>query len=268
MGSCPPSVEVRVNGVSISCLFRKGEGEAIVFIHGLGGSREDFLEAFRREDFRRFTLLSADLVGFGDSDKPAGFSYLMKEQARFLGKVIDRFCVGRFHLVAHSMGGIVGIELCEIMPNRVCSFINAEGNLTAEDCTITRRIAEMSEEEFVREGFEQIKRELREEFEGRGDQAEMAYLRTLSRATAESMYKSSLSTVQESDFGSLLSRFISLPFFKCYVYGEKSRGVFPSEKLLKQKRIPIFYISKSGHAMIEENPNGFYDCILGIVRRA
>lgn len=260
-------MKVRVSGVSISCLFRKGEGEAIAFIHGLGGSREDFLEAFRREDFRQFTLLSADLVGFGDSDKPVGFSYLMKEQAAILGKVIDRFGVGRFHLVAHSMGGIVGIELCEIMPNRVYSFINAEGNLTAEDCTITRRIAQMTEEEFVREGFDQIKREFREEFERRGDQGGMAYLRTLSKATAESMYKSSLSTVQESDFGSLLDRFISLPFFKCYIYGEKNRGVFPSEKLLRQKRIPIFYISKSGHTMIEENPDEFYDCVSGIVRR-
>jgi len=267
MGNLPPSVEVRVNGMLISCLFQKGGEEAIVFIHGLGASKESFLEAFRREEFKPFTLLSTDLVGFGDSDKPAGFSYLMKDQAKVLRKVIDRFGISQFHLVAHSMGGIVGIELCEIMPKRVCSFINSEGNLTAEDCTGSRRIADMGWEEFVRGGLEQFKRGLEEEFERAGDQAGRTYLEMLSKATAESMYKSSISTVQESDLGDLFTRFSMLPFYKCYIYGEKNKGVFPAEKLLKQKGIPIFYVSKSGHAMMDENPDEFYDLILRIIRQ-
>lgn len=114
MGSLPRSVEVRVNGILISCLFQKGGGEAIVFIHGLGASKESFLEAFGREEFQPFTMLSTDLVGFGNSDKPADFSYLMKDQASVLKETIDRFGVGKFHLVAHSMGGIIGIGLCEM----------------------------------------------------------------------------------------------------------------------------------------------------------
>lgn len=238
-----------------------------MFVHGLGGSKEDFLEAFKREGFQQFTLLSTDLVGFGYSDKPAGFSYQMKDQAKVLAEAIDRFGLARFHLVAHSIGGVVGIELCEMMPNRVCSFINPEGNLTSEDCTMSRRIVEMGKEEFVRAGFEQIKRELREEFEKRGDHAGLAYVKTLSKATAESVYMSSLSAVRESDSGDLLTRFSSLPFYKCYIYGEKNRGVFLAEELLRQKKIPIYYISKSGHPMMTENPEGFYSCILKVIRR-
>jgi len=267
MGSVPSSVDVRVDGLLISCLFRKGGKEPVVFVHGLGDSKESFREAFRREEFRSFTVLAADLVGFGDSDKSVDFSYSMKDQAEILRKVIDCFGVERFHLVAHSMGGAIGIELCEMISSRVCSFINAEGNLTSEDCTGSRHIAEMDEEKFAQVGFKQFKRELREEFERTGDSAGMDYLRNLSKATAESMYKSSVSLVKESDSGNLLTRFCQLPFYKCYIYGEKNKGVFPTEKLLRQKGIPIFYISKSGHAMMDENPDEFYNLVLKIIRR-
>jgi pimeloyl-ACP methyl ester carboxylesterase len=267
MGSVPSGIDVRVDGLLISCLFRKGSKESVVFVHGLGDSKESFREAFRREEFRSFTILATDLVGFGDSDKSAEFSYSMKDQAEILRKVIDSFGVERFHLVAHSMGGAVGIELCEIVSNRVCSFIDAEGNLTSEDCTGSRHIAKMGEEKFAQVGFEQFKRELREEFERIGDSAGMDYLRNLSKATAESMYKSSVSLVKESDSGNLLTRFCQLPFYKCYVYGEKNKGVFPAEKLLRQGGVPIFYISRSGHAMMDDNPNEFYNFVLKIIRQ-
>jgi pimeloyl-ACP methyl ester carboxylesterase len=49
---------------------------------GLGASKENFLEAFRREEFRSFTMLATDLVGFGDSEKPADFAYQMREDTK------------------------------------------------------------------------------------------------------------------------------------------------------------------------------------------
>ncbi|UCC32924.1 MAG: alpha/beta fold hydrolase, partial [Candidatus Bathyarchaeota archaeon] len=75
-----------------------------MFIHGLGASKETFLEVFELGEFQSFTVLAADLVGFGDSDKPVDFSYLMKDQAKILRKTIDFFDLGCLHVVAHSMG--------------------------------------------------------------------------------------------------------------------------------------------------------------------
>jgi hypothetical protein len=54
-------VKVKINGIFLSCLFQKGTSDTIVFIHGPGSSKEDFLEAFRREEFHPFTMLVADL---------------------------------------------------------------------------------------------------------------------------------------------------------------------------------------------------------------
>lgn len=260
-------VKVESDGVSLSCLFQKGTSDAIVFVHGLGSSKEAFSDAFRRQEFQPFTLLAIDLVGFGDSDKPDAFSYAVKDQARILKKMIDQFGVGRFHLVGHSMGGIVGVELCEMMPDRIMSFINAEGNLTAQDATMSREIVKMGEEEFARGGFERLKRDLRVEFERTGDRGGMLYLEALDKATARSVYQSSVSTVYESDHGCVLTRFTRLAFYKCYLYGEKNKGKFATEKLLKQKGVPVFYISESGHAMMNDKPDEFYDCVLETVRQ-
>lgn len=69
----------------------------------------------------------------------------------------------RVHLVAHSMGGIIGIELGEMIPDRLCSFINVEGNITIEDCTMSKQVADMGEEYFTREGFEELKRSIAQE---------------------------------------------------------------------------------------------------------
>jgi len=267
MNKYPRSSKVKVDGQLISYMFQKGVGKSIVFVHGFGSSKEIFLGAFEREEFQSFTMLATDLVGFGDSDKPADFSYLMKDQAKILRKTIDLFGIDRFHLICHSMGGIIGIELGEMIPDRLSSFINAEGNITAEDCTMSGRVADMGEECFAQEGFEQLKNSIAEESERTQDKPLKDYLNSLSKAMPKALYMSSISTLRESDSGDLLKRFTQLPFYKCYIYGEKNKNAFPAEKMLKQKGVPLFYISRSGHPMMEENPDEFYGLILSIVSR-
>ena len=257
----------KVDGRLISCFFQKGSQKSIVFVHGFGASKETFLETFGHEKFQSFSMLATDLVGFGDSDKPNDFSYLMKDQAKILKKTIDRFGLDSFHLVSHSMGGIIGIELGEMIPNRVCSFVNAEGNITVEDCTITKRVAEMGAEYFMQSGFEELKRELAQEAEKRHSKILEDYLRSLAAATPKSLYRSALSTVHESNLGNLLTRFVNHPFYKCYIYGENNKGVFPAEELLRQNEIPLFYVSRSGHSMMKENPKEFYDIVLKIINQ-
>lgn len=264
----PHAKRINVNDQLISYFFRKGGQESIVFVHGFGASKDTFLEAFGMQEFQSFSMLASDLIGFGDSDKPANFSYLLKEQAKNLERTIDLLDLNRFHLVAHSMGGIIGIELGEIIPDRLCSFINVEGNITAEDCTMSKRVAEMGEEHFAREGFEGLKHSIAEEAKRTQSRPLEDYLKSLSKATPRSLFKSSISTVYESNHGDLLTRFARLPFYKCYIYGEKNRGIFPAEGMLRQEEIPLFYVSKSGHSMMKENPKEFYDLVLRIIQQS
>ena len=254
-----------VDGKRIACLYRKGNKPSVLFIHGFGSSKNAFDDAFDRTEFKSSTLLSADLVGFGDSDKPADFSYRLEDQAIVLRKLLDQLGIDTFHLVAHSMGGIVGIELAEIIPQRICSFINVEGNITKEDCTMSGSVADMSQEQFEQEGFERLKKGLAEESEKTESSSLADYLRDFAKATPKSLYRTALATLKTSTSGNLVARFSSFPFYKCYVYGEKNKDIFPTEKILRERGTPLFYVSNSGHSVMTENPREFYDLIVEII---
>jgi pimeloyl-ACP methyl ester carboxylesterase len=261
------SLCTKIDGILISYWFRKGSDTSIVLIHGLGASKNDFQEAFRRKELEPYSILAVDLVGFGDSDKPSNFSYSMVDQARILGVIMNQLNIERFHVLGHSMGGIVGVELCEMMPNSVCSFINAEGNLAFEDCTGSLSIAKTSEPEFVREGFKLFKQRIEEEYEKTGFESLRNYLNMLSKTTAQSVHRSSIATVQASKYDNLFKRFCAFPFYKCYVYGAMNRGIFPTEEMLQKQNIPIFYISRSAHAMMNDNPEEFYTLVQQVIQR-
>jgi pimeloyl-ACP methyl ester carboxylesterase len=266
MKTPPLAYEASAGGFSLSCLFHEGGDRAAVFLHGLGAAKESFSSAFEHEGLlASCTMLAPDLPGFGDSPKPEDFSYTMKDLAGIAAELAARLVPGRFHLVAHSMGGIVGIELCERMPGRVLSFINVEGNVTAEDCTISRRIIEWSEDEFVHGGFEELRRDLGGKFERAGHEAGTRYLAMMERASARAVHRSSASTVHESDSGDLFERFARLELPTCYVYGELSRGLYPAEARLHARGIPVFYVSGSGHSPMDENPEEFYGLVLELL---
>jgi pimeloyl-ACP methyl ester carboxylesterase len=257
------TVDIVVQGIRISCFFREAGPRSILFIHGLGASKKNFAGAFGREELEGITLLAPDLPGFGESERPDGFSYGMQEQAGIVLGAARHFGLERLHLLAHSMGGIVGIELCRIAPGRILSFINVEGNLTPEDCTLSRRIGAMPEEEFLRRGFDDLRATLGRLFHETGDGAGKAYLACLAGASPAALHRSALETVRASDRGDLMERFSGLPFYRCYVYGEKNRGLFPAEKLLAEAGVPVFYIPRSGHSPMDDNPADLY----GLVRR-
>ncbi|UCG35919.1 MAG: alpha/beta hydrolase [Candidatus Bathyarchaeota archaeon] len=267
-GESPAAKRAEVEGHSVSYFSQRRGPESIVFVHGYGASKDTFLEAFGIQGFQSFSMLATDLIGFGDSGKPSNFSYLLREQAEILKKAIDLVGFDRFHLVAHSMGGIIGIELGEIIPNRLRSFINVEGNITAEDCTMSKRVAKMGERYFAQEGFEELKHSISAEAEKAQSTPLKEYVASLSKATPESLYRSSVSTVFESCHGDLLTRFARLPLNKCYIYGEKNRGLFPAESMLRREEIPLFYVSNGGHSMMKENPKEFYNLILMIIRQS
>ena len=263
----PSVMEIEAGGHFISCFFKKEDGKSIVFIHGFGASKATFLEAFSFTGFQRFTMLAPDLLGFGDSEKPSDFSYLLKDQARILTKAIDSLGLDRFSLVTHSMGGIIGIELAEMIPDRVDSFINAEGNITTEDCTVSGRVANMDAAQFAQRGCEELKRSMADESEKNHDIILKEYLKDFSRATPESLHRSSVSTVLESNSGHLLERFARLPMYKCYIYGDKNKEIYPAEAKLKKMLVPLYYVSGSDHSMMKENPREFYTLVLNEINQ-
>ena len=102
---------------------QEGEGEPLLLIHGLGYARwgwEPVLPGLAE----RFTVLSFDNRGIGDSDAPPG-PYTVAEMAADTLQVLDEAGVERAHVVGTSLGGMIAQELALSYPERVDRLVLA-----------------------------------------------------------------------------------------------------------------------------------------------
>ncbi len=95
----------------------KSEKKSLVFVHGYLGGSQQWPEQVKAlsNDFR---VITPDLPGFGLSDKmqtPETINGL----AQYVLDELDKAGVDRFHLVGHSMGGMIVQEMTAIAPERV-----------------------------------------------------------------------------------------------------------------------------------------------------
>src|SRR3954464_2049618 len=98
--------------------FEAGSGEPIVLLHGLGATKAEFLPtvpALAPE----FRTIAIDLPGFGDSDKPFPAAYDAPFFARWVMALLDALGLDRAHVLGHSMGGRVALEVGMRHPERI-----------------------------------------------------------------------------------------------------------------------------------------------------
>jgi pimeloyl-ACP methyl ester carboxylesterase len=98
-----------------------GQGPPVLLLHGWGGAIESFAPLL--DDLcRSYTVAAFDLPGFGTSSLPPS-SWGSAEYARLTLKVIDRLQLGRPHLIGHSFGGQVSIQVAATAPERVGKLV-------------------------------------------------------------------------------------------------------------------------------------------------
>ncbi len=240
------SIERRELGVE--CSFNPKADRVIVFLHGLACSRESFRYVFDHPYFNDMSLVLPDFMGFGKSDKPDDFSYSMEDQADLCGELLKHFPGRRICIVAHSMGNAVGLLLGSSLRNRLSGYACIEGNLIGEDCGLmSRAIAARSFDEYEAGEF----RAQRDRFEGH---PQLRFHET----TPLAVHASARSLVRWSESGRLLAAFKALPCEKAYFWGERNRGLPVLQHL---DGIRTYEIPRSGHSMMTENPEGFYEAL-------
>ena len=102
---------------------RRGAGEPLLLIHGLGYARwgwEPVLPGLAE----RFDVILFDNRGIGGSDAPPG-PYTAAEMAADAVQVLDESGVERAHVVGTSLGGMVAQELALGWPARVDRLVLA-----------------------------------------------------------------------------------------------------------------------------------------------
>ena len=248
--------QVDVRGCSVSLAMReRGAGpDLLLFIHGLGCAKESFAGAWDRPEWQDCSLLAVDLPGHGRSELPAGFRADMEGYADVLRALLRAIPRTRLHVVAHSMGGAVGLLATSGDPT-LASFVNVEGNLIAEDCgLLSRRMAGTPVGDVVGGGFERLVQAAT----GSVDPDIRMWARWAASAHPRAFHEASVSLVHWSDSGRLLGMMEELPVPRCYVYG--TRSVIPAV-LARLHRIQRLEIKGAGHGMMEECPEAFYSVV-------
>jgi pimeloyl-ACP methyl ester carboxylesterase len=100
----------------------QGAGKpAFVFVHGWTGNRSFF--APQAAHFaRRHRVVSVDLRGHGESDKPQG-PYPIAAYADDIAHIIDHLDLGKVVGVGHSMGGSTVLQLAAAYPDHAAAIV-------------------------------------------------------------------------------------------------------------------------------------------------
>src|SRR5215207_2306514 len=94
-----------------------GESEPVVFVHGLGGQWQNWLENMPRAARER-RVIASDLPGFGRSEIPRD-GITISKYARCVEALCQQLDVGPVAVVGNSMGGFVSSEVAIRYPERV-----------------------------------------------------------------------------------------------------------------------------------------------------
>ncbi len=135
----------QTRGAQINYL-RAGAGEPVLLLHGYPQT----LACWHRiapELARHYTVICADLRGYGDSSKPAGLpdhsNYAKRAMAQDMVELMASLGFERFHVVSHDRGSRVSHRMAADHPDKVHT-------LTVMDISPTLRMFERTDMEFAR----------------------------------------------------------------------------------------------------------------------
>jgi pimeloyl-ACP methyl ester carboxylesterase len=120
----------RVNYIEI------GEGPPLVFVHGLSGCWQNWLENIPHFARSR-RVIAIDLPGFGDSELPQEHISI-PGYGQFVDAFLGEIGVERTSIVGNSMGGFIAAEVAISHPSRVgkLALVSAAGVMTVRQAEL------------------------------------------------------------------------------------------------------------------------------------
>lgn len=248
--------------VDVAGMHREGTGVPLVFLHGFGSTKEDYADVMQRTELADRPILAYDAPGCGETQctdlSRVSIPFLVSTALR----IFERMKIDRFHLIGHSMGGLTALILGDEHPGRVSSFIDIEGNVSPEDCFLSRQVVSHphdNPEDFF------------------GEFIDRAWN---SRYFSSTLYSASLrhkvrvgaarpifeSMVELSDHGGLMDRFVSMPVPKMFMYGQQNASLSYLGRLA-DNGVELAEISHSGHFPMYSNAPEMWDRITDFIVR-
>jgi pimeloyl-ACP methyl ester carboxylesterase len=251
-------LELRVDGVDlrVATVSRGGVADPIVFLHGFGSTKEDYVDITYQPAFAGRAFLAYDAPGSGQTScedlSRISIPFLV-ETAR---AVLRRTGIQRFHLVGHSMGGLTALLLAHQDPDRVLSLVNIEGNLAPEDCFLSRQaLTHPSDdaEAFLDDFVERTRRA--------PSSSSALYAASLRHKVRPGAVRGIFeSMVGLSDHGDLMAKFLALPCPRMFMHGQRNSSLsyLPT---LATGGVELAEVPHSGHWPMYANPVAMWERI-------
>jgi pimeloyl-ACP methyl ester carboxylesterase len=95
-----------------------GEGPPLLLVHGVGSRAADAAPILRPLMKHR-RVYAFDLLGYGESDKPADAEYSVAMQTEFVRRFAEAMGIGQSDVIGVSMGGWLALKYAAEQPERV-----------------------------------------------------------------------------------------------------------------------------------------------------
>lgn len=100
----------------------EGQGEVLLFVHGTPSWSFEFRNVIKHLS-KKYRCIALDHIGFGLSDKPAGYDYSIQNHTATLLKLITHLQLNQFSMLVHDFGGIIGLAAAEQIPDKISKII-------------------------------------------------------------------------------------------------------------------------------------------------
>ena len=256
-------VDLRVGGVglTVAAAGRDGDLAPVVFLHGFGSTKEDYLDIACRHAFTGRPFLAYDAPGCGDTCCEDLSSISIPFLVKTAQAVLDHAGIRRFHLVGHSMGGLTALLLAHQEPDRVLSFVDIEGNLAPEDCFLSRQILTRpcdDNDGFLDDIAERARRSC--------SSSSALFAASLQHKVRPGAVSGILqSMVDLSDHDDLMPKFLALPCPRMFMYGEENSTLSYLAKLAAGG-VELAEIPHSGHWPMYANPVAMWERIATFIQ--
>ncbi|MGZ5367074.1 MAG: alpha/beta fold hydrolase [Aeromicrobium sp.] len=135
---------------------RKGSGEPVVLLHGIGHRRQAW-DPVVNQLAGRYDVIAVDLAGFGESASyPEGVPYDMETACENLAANFAEWGIERPHVVGNSLGGAISLELgargivASVTAINPAGFYSLFGRIQAFFILLLLRIASMVPNQVLR----------------------------------------------------------------------------------------------------------------------
>lgn len=107
-----------VDGVRLAYRDR-GRGEPVIFIHGTPSHSYEWRDVVPHIEASGLRVIAYDLLGYGRSERPADRDTSVAAQTDLLEHLLDTLGLEQVNIVAHDIGGAIGLRFAIARPERV-----------------------------------------------------------------------------------------------------------------------------------------------------